>query len=86
MQPQRLQHLEFLVANDLGAEGVRRFHRGQRQQLQEMVLDHVAQRAGLLVIPGPRTDALGFGDADLHVVDELQVEQRLEDAVGKPQY
>ena len=51
-----------------------------------MVLHHVAQRAGLLVVAGPRADAFLLGDGDLHVVDVLLVEQRLEDAVGEAQH
>ena len=50
-----------------------------------MVLHHVAQRAGLLVVAGARADAFLFGHRDLDVVDVLLVEQRLEDAVGEPQ-
>ena len=50
-----------------------------------MVLHHVAQRAGLLVVAGPRADAFRLGDGDLHVIDVLLVEQRLEEAVGEPQ-
>ena len=85
-RPQRLEHLELLVADDVGVERVRRLHRDQRQQLQQVVLHHVAQRAGLLVVAGARADAFLFGDGDLHVVDVFLVEQRLEDAVGEPQH
>ena len=38
---------------------------------------------GLLVVAGARADAFLFGHRDLHVVDVLLVEQRLEDAVGE---
>ena len=51
-----------------------------------MVLHHVAQRAGLLVVAGARADAFLLGHGDLHVVDVLLVEQRLEDAVGEAQH
>ena len=51
-----------------------------------MVLHHVAQRAGLLVVAGARADAFLLGHGDLHVVDVLLVEQRLEDAVGEPEH
>ena len=56
------------------------------QQLQHVVLHHVAQRAGLLVVAGARADALLLGHGDLHVIDVLLVEQRLEDAVGEAQH
>jgi len=47
----------------------------------DVVLHHVAQCARLLVVAGARADAFLLGDRDLHVVDVLLVEQRLEDAV-----
>ena len=48
-----------------------------------MVLNHVAQRAGFLVIGGPGADAFCFADRDLDVVDVLVIPNRLEDAVGE---
>ena len=56
------------------------------EQLQHVVLHHVAQRAGLLVIAGARADAFFLRHRDLHVVDVPLVEQRLEDAVGEAQH
>ena len=50
-----------------------------------MVLEDVADRARLLVVAGAPLDADRLGDGDLHVVDELPVPDRLEDAVGEPQ-
>ena len=51
-----------------------------------MVLSHIAQRPGVVVVAGARTDAFRFGDRNLHVIHMLLVEQRLEDAVGEPQH
>ena len=51
-----------------------------------MVLHHVAQRARVLVVTRPRADAFLLGDRDLHVIDVLLVEQRLEDAVREPHH
>src|SRR5712691_5994003 len=48
-----------------------------------MVLNHVAQRAGLFVISAATFDAETFGVSDLNVVDVLPVPKRFEDAVGK---
>ena len=42
-------------------------------------------RAGLLVVAGAALDPHRLGDRDLHVVDELAVPDRLEDAVREPQ-
>ena len=49
-----------------------------------MVLDHVAQRPGA-VVEGPAAafHAHRLGGRDLHVIDELPVQQRLEDRVAE---
>ena len=49
---QRAQHLDLLVADRVGGEVARRLHRGEREQLQQVVLEDVADRAGLLVEAG----------------------------------
>src|ERR1700719_4653183 len=48
-----------------------------------MVLDHVAQRAGLLVISAAALHADRFGGGDLHVIDIGAVPERLEDTVAE---
>ena len=48
-----------------------------------MVLEHVAQGAGLVVVVGPVLDAERLGDGDLNVVDVIAVPDRLEDRVGE---
>ena len=45
-----VEHLDLLVAQRVGGEAGRRLHRRQRQQLQQVVLEHVAQHAGLVVV------------------------------------
>ena len=77
---QRLQHLELLVADGLAVDVGRRLHRDQAEQLQQVVLHHVAQRAGLVVVVAAVADAERLGDGDLHVVDPAGVPQRLEEA------
>src|SRR5690348_4281659 len=44
--PDRLQNLDFFVANRSGVKSRWRFHADQRSELQYMALDHVAHRAG----------------------------------------
>ena len=44
-RPKRAQHLYLLVAHRGRVEVGRRLHRDQREQLEHVVLDHVAQRA-----------------------------------------
>ncbi len=48
-----------------------------------MVLDYVAQSAGLLVEGTAALDAEGFGDGDLNVVNVVALPDRLKYAVGK---
>ena len=66
---ERLQDLELLVADGFTVDIGRRFHRHQAQHLQQMVLHHVAQRTGVVVVPAAGAHAERFGDRDLHVVD-----------------
>ena len=46
-----------------------------------MVLNHVPQRAALVVVAPAALDTKGFGDGDLHVVHVPGVPDRLEDPV-----
>ena len=48
-----------------------------------MVLNHVAQRPGLVVVAAAMADADRLGDGDLHVVDVAPVPDRLEQGVGE---
>ena len=82
---QRAQHLQFLVAHAVGIERDRRVHRDQAQQLQHVVLQHVTQRAGFVIVAAAAFQSDRFGDRDLHVVDHVGGPQTLEDRVGEPQ-
>src|SRR5581483_44935 len=55
------------------------------EDLEDVVLDDVAERAGLLVERPTVLDAELLRDRDLHVVDVAAVPQRLEDRVREPQ-
>jgi len=46
----RLDDLELFLADGLGGQGNRRLHGHHRQDLQDMVLDHVPDRAGMFII------------------------------------
>ena len=64
---------------------MRRLHGDQRHELQHVVLHHVAQRAGFVVVRPAAFDANRFGHGDLHVVDVRGVPQRLEQRVREAQ-
>jgi hypothetical protein len=54
--------------------------------LQHVVLNHIAERAGGLVVsPAPTFHPCCFSGGNLHLVDEPPVEKRLEDRVGEPE-
>ncbi len=86
MGPQRTDGVDLGAAHRVGGERHRRLHRGQRQHLQHVVLHHVAQRSGAVVVHRARAQPFLLGDGDLDVVDAAVVPEVLEDAVGEPQH
>ena len=80
---QAAQYLYFLIADRIRVGVDRRLHRDDRQQLQQMVLHHVAQGAGVVVEIAARLDPDLFRDRDLHVLDPLAVPQRFQEGIGK---
>src|SRR5688572_7461584 len=66
-----------------GVERHRRLHRDQAEELQDVVLDHVAERARLLVVRAARLHSDRLAHRDLHVGHVVPVPERLEDAVGE---
>ena len=79
------EDLQFLRDQGLGVEGGGLLHRGQREELEEVVLDDVPGRADAVVVAGAAADADVLGHGDLHVVDEGPVPDRLEHLVGEAQ-
>jgi hypothetical protein len=63
----------------------RRLHRDQAQQLQQVVLDHVAQRAGVVGVAGAPLQGDGLLPDDLDPLDVPGVPHRLKDPVGEAQ-
>ena len=51
-----------------------------------MVLEHVAYRAGAVVVAAAVFHADGFGGGDFNVVDVVAIPERLEEAVGEAQH
>ena len=82
---QRPQHLQLFVAHGIRVHRGRRLHGDEAEELQNVVLHHVAQCAGLVVVGDAIFEADGFGHRDLHVVDMGGVPQRLVERVGKAQ-
>ena len=79
----RAQDFDLFVADRLGVEGGGRFHRGEGEELEHVVLQHVARGAGVVVVAAAALDADLLGDGDLHMVDIEAVPERLVDGIGE---
>ena len=63
------KHLDLVVADHLRVPQRGRFHRRERHHLDEVVLDHVAQRADAVVVARTALDAERLRHGDLDLVD-----------------
>ena len=81
----RPQSLHLLVPDAFGVDARRWLEEGEGQDLQDVVLDDVAQRPGRLVEPAAVAHAQLLGHGDLNMVDVAAVPDRLEDGVGEAQ-
>src|SRR5699024_11666871 len=81
----RGEHFRLLCPQIRGVEGDRFFHRGEREQLQQVVLDDVPCCPDTVVIAGAGTDSDVLGHGDLYVVDVVVVPDRFEHRVREPQ-
>ena len=80
------EDLDFFVADPVGGEVGRGFHGGEHDELEEMVLDHVAETAGFVVIAAAAAfHAEVFSAGDLDVVDVAVVPDRFEEGVAEPE-
>ena len=78
-----MQDLDLFIANGVSIKGDGGFHRHQREQLQHVVLDHIANRPGLFEVGAPAFQAEVFRDGDLHVINIAPVPHRFKNAVGQ---
>src|SRR5215831_11354337 len=79
----RSQHFGLFVADRfaVGADG--RFHRQIRQDLEEMVLDHIADRSSLIVKPSAALNPEVFRHRDLDALNVVAVPEGLHKCVGE---
>ena len=82
-RPHGMEHIDFLVANLIGIESDHRFHGHKTKELHQVILHHVAQRAGLVVIATAMPDTHCFGHGDSHIVNVTPVPNRLEERIGE---
>jgi hypothetical protein len=79
----RFQQLGLLVTDGVRVERARHLHAEVGEHLEHVVLHHVAQHAGAVVVAAPPLHVDGLGHVELDVVDEVLVPQRLEHAVAE---
>mmetsp|Transcript_8867 Transcript_8867/g.21925 ORF Transcript_8867/g.21925 Transcript_8867/m.21925 type:complete len:358 (-) Transcript_8867:2504-3577(-) len=80
------QHLDLLVADVLRVQRHGRLHGKQRHNLQQVVLDDVADDAVLVKVAATPLGAKVLTENDLHVADVLARPQRLKHEVGEAQH
>src|SRR6185437_3431941 len=78
-----LKHFHLLVTNGLGLVLLGAIHGDDTKELEQVVLDHVSERAAAIVITAAFANADLFGNADLDMIDAFVVPQRLEHIIGK---
>ena len=81
---QRAEDFVLLFADRTGRKRGRRLHRHESENLEEVCDHHVTIGAGLLVESDPVADVEGLRHVDLHMIDEIAVPDRLEQAIGEP--
>ncbi len=72
--------------NASGLQGARRFHGQEREHLQHVVLQQVADRACLFVVGGSARDVDVLGDRHLHVFDRISVPDAFPQRVREPEH
>ena len=78
-----MQNFCLLIADGVGLKRNRRLHRGEADELHDVVRHHVAQRAGIIVVTAALLNANSLRHGDLYVIDVTAVPDRLEDSVRK---
>jgi hypothetical protein len=81
----RFEDFHLLVANRLAVGPHRRFHCQIAQNLEQVILNHIPQSAGLLVKRAAPLHAKIFRHRDLHTLHAIPVPERLHERVGEPE-
>ena len=82
----RGEHLDLLVLQVAGLVADGRFHRQQRDDLQQVVLEHVADRSDGVVERATALDADRLGHRDLHAAHVAAVPDRFDQRVGEAEH
>src|SRR6266849_760575 len=84
-RPNRSQERDFGVANRLRIVGDRSFHCQQRQDLEQMILEHVPNGTDFLVEAATSADTELLCHRDLHTCHVIPVPQRFQEGVCEPE-
>src|SRR4029077_16158505 len=83
-RPNSLQDLNLFVTYRFTIGSHRWFHREVRQDLEQVILNHVANRAGLVVECPAGLNSEVFGHGYLHALDLIAVPERLQNCILEP--
>ena len=79
---ERTQDLHLLPANGICIQRRRGLHRDERENLEHVILNHVPERAGTVVVAAAAVlHGQRLCDRDLHRLDVVSIPKRLEDRV-----
>ena len=81
--PHRAEHLVLLLADRAGLQRSWRFHRHEREHLEQVRHHHVSVRAGRFIERDALIERQRLRHVDLHMVDVIAVPDRLEQSVGE---
>src|SRR5579863_2452989 len=77
------EHLHLLVADGFTIDAHRRFHCQIGDDLENVILNYIADGAGLIVESAASLNAEVFGHRDLNAFDEVPVPERFHKRVGE---
>src|ERR1700693_54051 len=78
-----LERFDLLVADRFGIKPGRRLHRENRKDLEQVILDYVADGAGLLIERAPALDSKVLRHRDLDTLDMVAIPQGFEHGIAK---
>ena len=81
----RLEHLDLFVADTVARDRTRRLHGDEREDGEDVVLDHVAEHARAVVVSAAQFHTEFLRHGDLHVVNIPAVPDRLENRIREPE-
>src|SRR5882672_2229722 len=80
----RLENLDSLIPERFAVSPDRRLHGQATQHLEQMILDHVADGARLVIERAPALDPKIFGHGDLYALDMVSIPEGFEERIREP--